>query len=66
MSEKVIIRFSILDRHRDYVPLKQMEQVVDSVNGESKMRYLVSHRRDFPPVVYLIMAKLWSEIIYTI
>ena len=52
MSEKVIIRSSTIDRHGDYVPLKQMKQFVDSVNGEFKMRYLVNHRRDLPPVGY--------------
>jgi len=52
MAEKVVVRSHTVDKHGDYVPLNIMKDYVHVVNGKNKMRYLVNHRRDLPPLGY--------------
>ncbi|MDV3674249.1 hypothetical protein CMU30_06885 [Elizabethkingia anophelis] len=52
MSEKFIIRSATIDHHGDYTSLNVLENTLIQLNGEEKIRYLVNHRRDIPPVGY--------------
>ncbi|WP_158797525.1 hypothetical protein [Pedobacter sp. L105] len=61
MAEKVIIRSSNIDKHGDFVPLEQMKQYVESVNGILKIRYLANHRRDIPPIGYFDNGEIFKE-----
>lgn len=58
MAEKVIIRSETIDLHGDFTTLKALEDYVNAVNGENKMRYLANHRRDIPPIGYFDNAEI--------
>ncbi|WP_276360196.1 hypothetical protein [Daejeonella sp. H1SJ63] len=58
MGEKVIIRSATVDRHGDYIPLQHLEDYVNTVNGNQKLRYLINHRRDLPPIGYFDNAEI--------
>lgn len=52
MREKFIISSATVDRHGDYIPLEILQKSLNKLNGHKKMRYLVNHRRDIPPIGY--------------
>jgi len=58
MAEKTILRSATVDKHGDYIGLEQLQDYVDAVNGEHKLRYLANHRRDLPPLGYLDHAEI--------
>ena len=58
MSKKTVGRSTTIDKHGDYVGLNQLQDYVEVVNGNLKLRYLVNHRRDLPPVGYLDNAEI--------
>ncbi|TCD03221.1 hypothetical protein [Pedobacter psychroterrae] len=58
MGEKLTIRSATVDKNGDYVALEQMQEYVNTVNGERKLRYLANHRRDLPPVGYISNAEI--------
>ncbi|STD05126.1 hypothetical protein [Elizabethkingia anophelis] len=58
MSDKFIIRSATIDHHGDYTSLNVLENTLIQLNGEEKIRYLVNHRRDIPPVGYFDNAEI--------
>lgn len=58
MVEKVILRSMTTDLHGDFIPLNMMEDDVTTINGKCKMRYLINHRRDIPPIGYFDNAEI--------
>lgn len=52
MSKKVIISSATVDLHGDFTPIETLQQSLIQLNGVKKMRYLVNHRRDIPPIGY--------------
>jgi len=47
-----------IDLHGDFIPLNMMEDYVTAINGKNKMRYLINHRRDIPPLGYFDKAEI--------
>lgn len=41
-----------VDKHGDYKPGEILNGMVSHINGDEKMRMLVNHRRDLPPIGY--------------
>lgn len=60
-SKKAILRTSVIDRHGDFIALEEMVNYVEIINSDEKMRYLINHRRDIPPMGYWNHAELVSE-----
>lgn len=58
MAGKVILRSMTTDLHGDFIPLHIMEDYVTAINGKYKMRYLINHRRDIPPIGYFDNAEI--------
>lgn len=58
MAKKTILRSTTVDNHGDYVGLEQLQDYVNAVNGNLKLRYLANHRRDLPPLGYLDNAEI--------
>lgn len=52
MSKKVIISSATIDLHGDFTPIEVLHKTLIELNSVEKMRYLVNHRRDIPPVGY--------------
>ncbi|MBV6880448.1 hypothetical protein NG800_014005 [Epilithonimonas ginsengisoli] len=46
------------DLHGDFIPFNIMEDYVKIINGNYKMRYLINHRRDIPPLGYFDNAEI--------
>lgn len=58
MPEKVILRSMTVDHHGDFIPFKMMEDYANTINGNHKMRYLINHRTDIPPLGYFDNAEI--------
>lgn len=58
MAEKAILRSSSVDLHGDLTLHSELNKFVESINSGEKMRYLVNHRTDLPPVGYFDHAEL--------
>lgn len=52
MSNKVTVSSTQKDLHGDTLSLEHLKKGVDTINGEKKMRMLINHRRDLPPIGY--------------
>jgi hypothetical protein len=57
MAKKVTISSSSIDRHGDYLG-EILPTAIEMINGNSKMRMLLNHRRDLPPIGYWDNAEL--------
>ncbi len=58
MKEKLILRSSARDLHGLTTNKDLLLQAVDAINSPLKMRQLINHRRDYPPIGYLDNAEL--------
>ena len=52
MSNKVIVSSTQKDLHGDTFSLEHLKKGVETINGDKKMRMLINHRRDLPPIGY--------------
>lgn len=58
MSNKVTISSSSKDLHGDTNSFEMLTKGLETINGTTKMRMLINHRRDLPPVGYWDNAEL--------
>ena len=61
MSDKVTISSSSKDLHGDTNSFDLLTKGVEIINGAKKMRMLINHRRDLPPIGYWDNAELDEE-----
>lgn len=61
MSNKVTISSSQRDLHGDTHSVDMLKKGVESINGCKKMRMLIDHRRDLPPIGYWDNAELEEQ-----
>lgn len=59
--KKYIIRSAAVDRHGELVALENLQQVQETINGLEKMRMLLNHRPELPPIGYWDNAELGKE-----
>lgn len=52
-SMKVVLASTHVDSHRDRIPRKVLENSLLNVTGERRIRWLMNHRRDIPPMGYI-------------
>ncbi|RZK01377.1 MAG: hypothetical protein EOO43_24735, partial [Flavobacterium sp.] len=52
MSNKVILSSTQKDLHGDTLSLEHLKKGVETINGLKKIRMLINHRRDLPPIGY--------------
>lgn len=52
MGDKVVISSTSVDSHGDKQSVELLKKGVESINSSSKMRMLINHRRDLPPLGY--------------
>lgn len=52
MSNKVTVSSTQKDLHGDTLSLEHLKKGVETINGDKKMRMLINHRRDLPPIGY--------------
>lgn len=53
MGEKIILATSKVDKHNDILTKEGMEKSLTSLTGERRLRWLINHRRDLPPLGYI-------------
>ncbi len=58
MTNKVTVSSSSKDLHGDTHSLDMLTKGVETINGTTKMRMLINHRRDLPPIGYWDNAEL--------
>jgi hypothetical protein len=58
MPEKFVLSSSSKDRHGVSFSKELLEDGANSINNEDKMRYLVSHRREYPLIGYIDNAEV--------
>lgn len=58
MDKKVTVSSSSRDIHGDTLSIELLKQVGEQINGIQKMRMLINHRRDLPPIGYWDNAEL--------
>lgn len=58
MAKKAVLRSSSVDLHGDLTLREELQSFVESINSEEKMKYMVNHRTDLPPVGYFANAEL--------
>src|ERR1700748_981001 len=61
MAKKRILLSEGMDAHGDFKPKYLLEKTIESINGAEKMRMLVNHRRDLPPLGYWDNAEIVVE-----
>lgn len=58
MTEKITISSTSVDAHGDSFSIDLLVKGKDTINGNLKLRMLVNHRRDLPPIGYLDNAEV--------
>ena len=58
MKNKVTLSSSSTDLHGDTQTIEMLKQGVTDINGANKVRMLINHRRDLPPIGYWNNAEL--------
>lgn len=61
MSNKITISSSQRDLHGDTLSFEHLKKGVETINGDKKIRMLINHRRDLPPIGYLTNGELTEE-----
>ena len=61
MSNKVVVSSTQKDLHGDTLSLEHLKKGVETINGDKKMRMLIDHRRDLPPIGYWTNGELEEQ-----